>query len=124
GRVVERAVVAAGDLPLEGVAAELTADGCAVDGEDAAVVALHEHADGPAAERCGQSTGAGANAALPAERDRARARADGALLDGPGGRGLERAAHVLGPDGAGADVVERAVVGLADDGVDGPHVLH
>src|SRR5690606_22147347 len=103
---------------------ERAADGRAVDREDAPVVRLDEDADGVPAERGGEPPGAGPDPAFPAERDRARARAHAALRDGPVVRLLQRPDHVLGPDRAGADVVQEPVVRLADDGVDRAYALH
>jgi hypothetical protein len=109
--------------PLEGVLAQRPTDRGAVDGEHAAVVALHQHAHRPAAQRRRQHPRRRPDPALPAERDR-----PGPAPTRPPPRRrparLQRGHHVLGRDRAGADVVQRAVVRLADDGIDGAHVLH
>src|SRR5690606_2416516 len=53
----------------------------------------------------------------------ARARADAALGDGAGGAGGQGIEHMLLGDVAAADVVDDAVIGLADYGVDGEDAL-
>src|SRR5690606_39569036 len=80
----------------------------------AAEVALHQHAHGVLALRCNGAARARSDAALPAERDRARARADGAFAHLGRGCAFERLHHVPGPQWPRADIVEEAVVGLTD----------
>ena len=63
----------------------------------------------------GDDAARGADPALPAESDHARACADATLGDGPGGARLRGAAGVRGVDLHSARVVEPAVVALADD---------
>src|SRR2546428_9210980 len=96
----------------------------AKDAEIAAEVRLHEHAHRPGALRVRQHARGGADAALPAEGDRSRPRADRAFLNHSCVRRLECLPHVQLADWAGADGVEEAVVRLPHDWVDGPHLLH
>src|SRR3546814_14026946 len=70
----DRAVGGVGrDLVLQIILAERLADGRPVDDQVAAIIALDEYADRVATEVRGQLAGTGADTALPAERDRARA---------------------------------------------------
>ncbi len=108
---------------LQIILAEFAAHGRAVHREDAAEVGLHEHADGVAAAAARQDARGGADAALEAEGDGARARADRALFDRAALRGTQRAEDLFAPDVAAPDVVEEAVVRLADERVDGAHLL-
>src|SRR6185369_11046108 len=71
-----------------------------------------------AAELGGQGARAGPDAALPVEALGARSGADAALGDRAAGQGGDGVLDVLDGDVAAADVVEVAVIGLADHGVD------
>ena len=112
-----------GPAGAEGVAAELSPHRHAVHGQHAAEVRLDENAERVAAEALGQPPRRGADAALPAEGHRARARTDRALRHRPARRGPDGREDVLAAHRQGADVVERAVVRLAHERVHRAHVL-
>ena len=95
-------------------------DGHSGDGQVAAEIRLHQHADRVAVRR---AAGRRADAAFESERDRPGAGADGAFLDRAAARRLDRVKHLIPPDGTGADVVQRAVVRLRDERVDRAHLL-
>ena len=100
--------------------AEFAVDGDAGDHEVAAIVGLDEDADGVSG---GGDAGGGADAALPAEGDGAGPGADGAFGDGTGAGGFECGEDIVGADGTAAYVVEGAVVGFGDDGIDAADVF-
>ncbi len=93
-------------------------------GQVAAEIALHQHADGVAALRRFEPARAGADAALPAERDRAGAGADRAFLDLAVRQPCQRLFDLHRAHRACADVAEVAVVGFADDRIDRAHLFH
>ena len=70
-------------VALERVLAELLPHRRAEHLKNAAEVRLHEHADGPSAERRRQHARRRADSALPSERDRARPGADAPSATGP-----------------------------------------
>ena len=94
------------------VARDLLADPHPVDPQQLArpVVRLDQHADRPLSGAPRRR----ADAALELVADHARPAADVALGDRPVGRRRERRVQVLGVDVEAVDVVERAVVRLAD----------
>ena len=83
----------------------------------AAKVGLDQRAQGVAAQIVGQPAAGAADAAFPAVTDRPGAGADRALLDGTAASALERLPDVLGMDMPALDIIQIAVVGLADDDV-------
>src|SRR5438445_4766323 len=86
-----------------------------LDTQVATEIRLDQDADGPAAELRGKFAARRADPAFPPERDGAPPRADGAFGDRSLGRTANRAEHVGFGDRPGADVVQKAVIGLADD---------
>ena len=99
---------------------QLAPDRHAANRQAAAVVRLHQHADGPGVVLLLHASGRGADVAFPAERDRSGAGADRALIDGALARGGDRRGDVVASDVKAADVVQAAVVGFANQRVDGP----
>ena len=106
---------AAGRWPRVETVADRREDRDAVDAEVAgrAEVREHEHADRRV--DLGDEAARRSDAALPAERDHARARPDTALLDRAVACRGDRSGSVLGLDLHGAGVVQPAVVAFADD---------
>ena len=94
------------------------------DGQLAAEVALHQHADRVSTFARHKPARTGADAALPAERDRAGAGADAAFFHLAMRERGQRLLHQRRGQRPGADVAEVAVVGLADHRVDRAHVVH
>ena len=85
-----------GDGVLERIPVQLASDRRARDLQHAAEIALHQHADGPATQRCRQPARRRADAALPAEAAHAGAGTDGSLREGAARpRSLECVAHVV-----------------------------
>ena len=105
------------------VLAEFLADWGAGDGEDAAEIGLHKDTDGVSAEIGREVARGGADAAFPAEGDRAGACADGAFFCRAALGVFYGGEDVVGGDVAAADVAEVSVIGFADYRVDGQHIF-
>ena len=99
------------ELVAQHVLPERPSDRRAGDVEDAAIIGLDEHADRPAAELRRQPARAGADAPLPAERDRAGAGADRPFRDWPRLGGGDRGEGTVASHAARANVIQ---IGLAD----------
>jgi hypothetical protein len=111
------------DLVVQIIAAQLDANGSAGDGENAAKIGLHENAYGVTAERCGKPARGGTDAALKAERNGAGACADRAFLNQSGLRGGNGVEDMFAVDGTRTNVAKVAVVGFADQRIDGRDVF-
>ncbi len=103
--------------------AQFLADGSAGDGEHAAEIGLDKDADCVATDIGREVARGGADAAFPAEGDRAGAGADGAFLDGAALGAFYGGEDVVGGDVAAANVAEVSVIGFADYRVDGQHIF-
>ena len=106
------------------IASQLTPYGSALDLEHASEIRLYQNADGPAAERFGEHARARPDPALPAERPRAGASADGSFLDRAASRRLDRGGDMFRADRPRSNVIQEPVVRLADDRVDRAHFFH
>ena len=100
------------------VDADLGTDRHAVDAEPRAlaVVGLDQDADRVTATVGRHDPRRGPDPALELVADHPRPATDVALGDRAAGRGVECRAEVLGANVEAVDVVEQAVIGLADDG--------
>src|SRR6266540_1711858 len=88
-----------------------------------AEVRLHEHTDGPAPELRRELAARCPDAAFPSERDGPPPRTHRTFSNWALGGAANGAQHVGFSDGPRTDVVEEAVIRLADDGIGRAHVF-
>src|SRR5690242_968770 len=93
------------------------------DCEAAAKICLDQHSNCEAAFFFGEMTRACADSAFPSESDGALAGAYGPFFHGTTAGLAKRALHIFGANVESANVIEPAVVGFADDGIDATHFL-
>ena len=105
------------------VLAQALPDRDTVDLEDATVIGLHQDADRIAAQIGRQHARGSTDTAFPTEADRARTGADTAFFHRTALGAEDGFHHIVGLDMAAADVVEPAVVGFTDNGVDTAHIF-
>src|SRR5712691_9803558 len=94
-----------------------------LDTQVAAEVCLDKNTDGPAAELRRQLSARRPDPALPSERDGPTPRTNCAFGNQAAGGTANRAEDVSLGDRARADVVQKTVIRLTDDGIRRPHVF-